>query len=106
MSWWGHQIDRLSHFRWDWVTGGRAGSGGHDTGSTPSPRTVECKLHHRKLHKKLLHQMQEVDVKRGKQAALEDQQVHVQRDLFFNSPRKIEVGTVQYRRLEGLQKVA
>ncbi|XP_059058319.1 baculoviral IAP repeat-containing protein 6 [Achroia grisella] len=64
------------HARWDWVTGGRAGSGG-EAAATSSPRTAECQLHHRKLHKKLLHQMHEVEPKRGKQAAHDDRGVYV-----------------------------
>ncbi|CAH0728119.1 unnamed protein product, partial [Brenthis ino] len=60
--------------RWDWVTGGRAKSSPADS-ATPSPRAVECKLHRRKLHKKLLHQMQELEAaRRGIQVALEEQQ--------------------------------
>ncbi|RVE55239.1 hypothetical protein evm_000137 [Chilo suppressalis] len=63
------------HNRWDWVTGGRVGSGGGESSSSSSPRTTECKLHRRKLHKKLLHQMQELEAaRRGTQVAIEDQQ--------------------------------
>lgn len=67
----------ISICRWDWVTGGRPGSGGNsDSGSASSPRSNECKLHRRKLHKKLLHQMQELEAaRRGIQVALEEQQV-------------------------------
>lgn len=60
--------------RWDWVAGGRARPTPPE--SSPSPRTVEGKLHRRKLHKKLLHQMQELEAsRRGIQVALEEQQV-------------------------------
>ncbi|XP_069360568.1 baculoviral IAP repeat-containing protein 6 isoform X2 [Maniola hyperantus] len=60
--------------RWDWVTGGRARPGTSE-GAAPSPRSAECKLHRRKLHKKLLHQMQELEAaRRGIQVALEEQQ--------------------------------
>ncbi|XP_047537096.1 baculoviral IAP repeat-containing protein 6 [Vanessa atalanta] len=60
--------------RWDWVAGGRARPTPTDS-TTPSPRAVEGKLHRRKLHKKLLHQMQELEAsRRGIQVALEEQQ--------------------------------
>ncbi|XP_052743953.1 baculoviral IAP repeat-containing protein 6 isoform X2 [Bicyclus anynana] len=60
--------------RWDWVTGGKARPNTTE-GSAPSPRSAECKLHRRKLHKKLLHQMQELEAaRRGIQVALEEQQ--------------------------------
>lgn len=50
-------------------------SGGRPGGAAESPRP-ECKLHRRKLHKKLLHQMQELEAaRRGIQVALEEQQV-------------------------------
>ncbi|XP_037876101.1 survivin-1 isoform X3 [Bombyx mori] len=64
------------HTRWDWVTGGRPGaSSGADTSAT-SPRVADCRLHRRKLHKKLLHQVREVEAaKTGMQVALEDQQL-------------------------------
>ncbi|XP_063387363.1 baculoviral IAP repeat-containing protein 6 [Cydia fagiglandana] len=59
--------------RWEWVTGGRPGATGAEP--APSPRAAECKLHRRKLHKKLLHQMQEFEAaRRGIQVALEEQQ--------------------------------
>ncbi|KAI5632912.1 inhibitor of apoptosis domain-containing protein [Phthorimaea operculella] len=70
-----------THTRWDWVVGGRPGSGGastSDSGRSLSPRAggADCKLHRRKLHKKLLHQMQELEAaRRGIQVALEEQQV-------------------------------
>lgn len=69
------------NIRWDWVTGGRVGSGsgsGASGGrsSTPVQRSSECKLHRRKLHKRLLHQMQEMEAaRRGIQVAIEQQQV-------------------------------
>ncbi|XP_039757629.1 baculoviral IAP repeat-containing protein 6 isoform X2 [Pararge aegeria] len=60
--------------RWDWVTGGKARPHTSEA-NTPSPRSAECKLHRRKLHKKLLHQMQELEAaRRGIQVALEEQQ--------------------------------
>ncbi|XP_028176769.1 baculoviral IAP repeat-containing protein 6-like [Ostrinia furnacalis] len=59
---------QTKHNRWDWVSGGRVGGGGE--GARP-----ECRLHRRKLHKKLLHQMQELEAaRRGIQVALEEQQ--------------------------------
>ncbi|CAH4031478.1 baculoviral IAP repeat-containing protein 6 isoform X1 [Pieris brassicae] len=69
-----------SHNRWDWVTGGRVGGGcaGNGSGarsSTPVQRSGECKLHRRKLHKRLLNQMQEMEAaRRGIQVAIEQQQ--------------------------------
>ncbi|XP_061384581.1 baculoviral IAP repeat-containing protein 6 isoform X3 [Danaus plexippus] len=58
--------------RWDWVTGGRAAR--LPEGGAPSPRAPD-KLHRRKLHKKLVHQMQELYAARqGIQVALEEQQ--------------------------------
>lgn len=61
--------------RWDWVTGGRAAR--LPEGGAPSPRAPD-KLHRRKLHKKLVHQMQELYAARqGIQVALEEQQVMV-----------------------------
>ncbi|CAB3246353.1 unnamed protein product [Arctia plantaginis] len=64
------------HARWDWVTGGRPGGNCSGNGNdSNTSRTAECKLHRRKLHKKLLHQMQELEAaRRGIQVALEDQQ--------------------------------
>ncbi|XP_053613474.1 baculoviral IAP repeat-containing protein 6 isoform X2 [Plodia interpunctella] len=55
-------LDTVSprHTRWDWVTGGRAGSG------SETPRN-DCKLHHhRKYHKKPLRGKQTVDDQRGR----------------------------------------
>lgn len=58
------------------MTGGRAGGAAPGVDAQGSPRNNECKLHRRKLHKKLLHQMQELEAaRRGIQVALEDQQV-------------------------------
>ncbi|XP_072930156.1 dual E2 ubiquitin-conjugating enzyme/E3 ubiquitin-protein ligase BIRC6 isoform X2 [Epargyreus clarus] len=63
--------------RWDWVVGGRAGVSSADSGAV-SPRTTECKLHRRKLHKKLLHQMQELDAaRRGVAVSMEEQQTRM-----------------------------
>ncbi|KAL4711749.1 hypothetical protein ACJJTC_015815 [Scirpophaga incertulas] len=65
-----------SQDRWDWVTGGRvAGSSAGISADTGAAARGDCKLHRRKLHKKLLTQMQELDAaRRGIQLALEDQQ--------------------------------
>ncbi|XP_049878015.1 baculoviral IAP repeat-containing protein 6 isoform X2 [Pectinophora gossypiella] len=63
------------HSRWEWVTGGRAGAGAGADAAGAAPRANDCKLHRRKLHKKLLHQMQELEAaRRGIQVALEEQQ--------------------------------
>ncbi|GBP68238.1 Baculoviral IAP repeat-containing protein 6 [Eumeta japonica] len=56
------------NYRWEWVTGGHPGgtaaASSSDNGEQSSPRGNECKLHRRKLHKKLLHQMQDLEGRR------------------------------------------
>ncbi|XP_041968992.1 baculoviral IAP repeat-containing protein 6 isoform X2 [Aricia agestis] len=73
-------LDTARDARWDWVTGGRPKNVCSDGTTTPPPRTVECKVHRRKLHSKPLHKMPpEMDAwmevaKRGIQACAEEEQ--------------------------------
>ncbi|XP_068618996.1 baculoviral IAP repeat-containing protein 6 isoform X2 [Battus philenor] len=66
------------HRRWEWVTGGLAGASGASSSASNGESSGErgdCKLPRRKLHKKLLHQMHEIEAaRRGVQLAFEEQQ--------------------------------
>ncbi|CAK1583350.1 unnamed protein product [Parnassius mnemosyne] len=70
------------HKRWEWVTGGVAGAAGAagaggagGAGGEAGEARADCKLPRRKLHKKLLHQMHEIEAaRRGVQLAFEEQQ--------------------------------
>lgn len=63
----------LTHFRWDWVNGGWLGTGGPNTAAS---RAEEYKLQRRRLQRKLLNQMHELETGRdGASDGLEEQQV-------------------------------
>lgn len=71
--------------RWDWVTGGRLSNISNiENNVSTTPRGSDGKPHRRKMHKKLLHQMQEIDnAKRGVHFTLEDQQVSTPSRIYY-----------------------